>query len=129
MEHFANCGQVSKDVEKDPKSEHLLTNLRNSTVGDDYMQKKRYFIVNLLFSEFRVEDYDELCEDFSKIDKVVCLKYSYFKIFCFCLLNLLTAFIINLFIVWYPFLKLNFVYSSCSLKDAKFVGVYGRGNI
>jgi hypothetical protein len=88
---------------------------------------KGNFFINFLSSEFRVEDYDDLCEDFSKIDKVVCLKYSCFKIFCLSLLNLLTVFIINLFIVWYPSLKLSLIYSTCSLKEAKFVGVYGRG--
>ena len=79
------------------------------------------------FSEFRVENYDDLCEDFSKIKKIICLKYSYAKITALIFFNLLTAFLINLFIVWFPSLKLNFIYSKCPQREATFVGIYGLG--
>ncbi len=80
------------------------------------------------FSEFHIENYDDLCEDFSKIEKIFCLRYSSLKVSFLILLNLLTAFIINLFIVWYPSLKLFLIYKICDISKAEFVGIYGSGN-
>ncbi len=70
-----------------------------------------------------------MCEDFSKIDKIVSINYSTIKISFFVLLNILTAFIINLVIVWYPKLKLIFLYSESPLSKAKYVGIFGAGKI
>jgi len=44
-------------------------------------------------------------------------------------MNLITAFLINLFIVWYPRLKMVFIYSKTTIKNGKFVGIYGLGKI
>lgn len=41
------------------------------------------------------------------------------------ILNILTVFIIDLLIVWYPKLKLYLIYSEASLKNGKYVGIYG----
>jgi hypothetical protein len=92
------------------------------------IRERTFFILNI-FSEFRVENYDDLCEYFSKIEKVICLRNSVPKILLLILLNFFTAFIINLFIVWCPSLKLMFIYSKCSQQEAKFVGIHGSGKI
>ncbi len=75
--------------------------------------------------EFIIAQYDEMCEDFSKIDKIVCLRLSKIKIVFYILLNILTLCIINLFLLWFPSLRLIFLYSKCKLSEAKYVGIYG----
>ena len=93
--------------------------------------KLKYQTINrktiIYYSIFRVEEYDETCEEFSKIEKLVSLDYSTFKIVLFVFLNLLTVGLINLFLLWYPTSKLIFLYSNVPLSKAKFVGIYGNG--
>ncbi len=81
------------------------------------------------FSFYTVNEYDESCEDFSKIEKVIILDYSKPKLILFCLINLITVFLFSLIIVWYPELKLYFIYSKVSFKEGKFVGIFGSGKI
>jgi hypothetical protein len=85
------------------------------------------YITQLIYSEFKVQDYDEMCEEFSKIEKIVPLQYSVIKIIFFGFLNIITAFFITLFLVWFPKLQSYFLYETCKLKNAKFVGIYGTG--
>ena len=94
-------------------------NLNEKLISSDH-EKKYYYEIN---------DYDEICDDISKIEMIVCLDYNKFKIFILILLNLMTAFIINLFLVWFPKLQLYLLYSKVKLQDARFIGVYGKGNI
>lgn len=85
-------------------------------------------IYSQIKSTFIIAQYDEMCEDFSKIEKIICLKYDYFKIAFFLLINCFTFFFINLLLLWYPILKIRFIYSVCSLKDASFIGIFGSDN-
>jgi hypothetical protein len=77
---------------------------------------------------YKVEDYDEMCEEYSKITEIIPLRYSTFRIIVFCILNLLSAFLISLLLVWFPKLKIIFLYIKCTLSKAKFVGIFGTGN-
>jgi cation-transporting ATPase 13A2 len=78
--------------------------------------------------EFIIAQYDEVCEDFSKIDKLECLEYDRFKIALFIFLNIITIFSISLLVIWYPKLKLYFFYSIAPLNRASLIGVYGSDN-
>ena len=95
-------------------SEALLPKVDiNTTIS--FTQKKIY----------TVTEYDEMCEEYSRISKVVPLAYSPCKITLLAFLNIITAFIISLFIVWFPNLKLAFIYSHVPLSKATFVAIYG----
>lgn len=74
-----------------------------------------------------INEYDECCEEFSKIEKIQFIKYSPIKIVFFVIMNFFTAFLINLLIIWYPKLKMVFLYSQTNCKNAKFVQIYGKG--
>lgn len=129
MESNINKGNnfLIKEKEKDyDKTEKLIYKRKQSNVSS----KNKYFFYfkSTNFSVFYVNDYDESCEEFSKIEKLEIINYSPMKIILFLLLNLLTAFLINLFIVWYPKLKMVFIYSKTSMNKGKFVGIYGIGN-
>lgn len=76
-----------------------------------------------------INEYDESCEEFSRIEKVYILNYSKPKLILFALFNIITVFLINLFIVWYPKLKLYFIYSKVQVKDGQFVGIFGSGKL
>ena len=87
------------------------------------------FVEMNIKKSFIVEDYDEVCEEFSKIQEIISIRYSKPKIILFCFLNLFTAFLISLVIVWFPKLKILFLYNQCSIYEAKFVGIFGTGKI
>ena len=70
-----------------------------------------------------------MCEEISKIEKIVPIEINRIKIVMLFFLNLITCFLISLFIVWYPKLKLIFIYSVAKLEKAKLLAIYGKGNI
>jgi hypothetical protein len=82
---------------------------------------------NLIISVFEVKEYDENCEDFSKIEKVILLNYSKPKLILFFMINILTAFFINLLVIWYPELRFYFIYSEAGVNEGDFVAIYGLG--
>lgn len=65
-----------------------------------------------------VENYNPKCENHTKIDKIFYIEFSPFRIFLFILLNLVTAFIINLIAVWWPKLQYYLFYRVCSIENA-----------
>lgn len=76
-----------------------------------------------------VNEFDENCEEHSRIKKIVCLKFDTFKITLFVILNILTAGLISLFTVWFPSLQLCFIYKQTSIKEATKILIYGTGII
>jgi hypothetical protein len=68
-----------------------------------------------------------MCEEIAKIEKLIPLRYSMPKLTLLVLFNIITAFIIDLLIVWFPSLKLLLIYSQCSIEEAEFIAIYGRG--
>ena len=74
---------------------------------------------------YKVSFYDEICEDYSKIKEIIPISYSFIKIFFFQFLSICTLFIINFLTIWFPILKLIFIYKKTSLKNASFVCVIG----
>jgi hypothetical protein len=76
---------------------------------------------------YPITEYNDRCEEFSKINEIILLEINFFKVFLYFLLNLITGFFINLFLVWFPKLKLTFIYSPTSISKAKYAGIFGRG--
>jgi cation-transporting ATPase 13A2 len=70
-----------------------------------------------------------MCEEISKINKVVLIKVSYIKICFLILLNLISAFMVNLFLIWFSKLKLFLIYSHCPVYEANYVAIFGKGKI
>ncbi len=70
-----------------------------------------------------------MCTDLLKTETIKTIKFSTCKILLYILLNLITAFLINLFIYWFPKLKLIFLYSECRVTEAKYVAIYGTGKL
>jgi len=117
---FANTFKTQDILQNDDKKECLL--VKN-------IEKKPNIQQNNLNNVFEVKEYDESCEDFSKIEKVIVVNYSKPKLILFLLVNFLTAFTINLFVIWYPKMKFYFIYSEADINEGEFVAIYGSGNI
>lgn len=104
----------------------------NKSLNVNNQQTKSPNVFTSLFnqnkSEFIIAQYDEVCEDFSKIEKLVCIEYSIIKILLYIILNIMTLLAINLLVFWYPEYKLYFFYSKCSLSKARYVGIFGSDN-
>jgi hypothetical protein len=68
-----------------------------------------------------------MCEDISKIGKILTLDISYLKLGFLIFLNIITAFTVNLFLIWFPKLKLYLVYSRSPIGIARYVGIFANG--
>lgn len=115
---FANTLKKQEQAQNDDKKECLLV---KSTEKNKNTQEK---IIN---SVLEVKEYDQSCEDFSKIEKIIIINYSKPKLILFALINFFTAFIINLIVIWYPELQFYFIYSEADVNEGEFVAIYGSG--
>ena len=68
-----------------------------------------------------------MCDENSQIQKIYTLDHDFKKFLLLFITNIFTCFLINLFLVWYPRLKLFLIYSKVSIEKAKYVCIYGRG--
>jgi cation-transporting ATPase 13A2 len=100
-------------TEVDEKEEHLL-----------YVEN--FVDPTLSKSEFKVDEYDETCPEFLKIDKIVCLQLLPYKLFIFHLINFCTLFMLSLLIRWFPELELRLLYSTTTMSDCSYLGIYGK---
>ena len=73
-----------------------------------------------------MQEYDLSCDDFSKIEKIQSLQRNSCKLFFFIVLSVLTLGLANLFMVWFPKLKLFFIYSLCDVEKATYFGIFGQ---
>jgi hypothetical protein len=78
-------------------------------------------------SEFCIDGFDDKCEEHFRIDRIVFIKLNGWKIFLYVILNILTMFIINLFIIWFPKLRLNLLYTTSTYTDSDLIVIYCRG--
>jgi hypothetical protein len=83
----------------------------------------------LNLSEFTIESYDEMCEEIAMVNRIITLDISYPKIALLIFLNILTALSINLFLIWFPKLKLYLLYSTSPIEKAKYVGLFAKGKL
>ena len=75
-------------------------------------------------NEYFVSSYDIRCEDHLKIQKLIPLEKNNCKYFIYILLNIITFFLINILIQWYPTLLLYIYYSKSTLEKATHIGIY-----
>lgn len=75
--------------------------------------------------EYTIMSYDDHCEEYSRIEKIIPLKKSTCKFTLLIILNVCTVCLIDLFLMWFPTLKLYLIYSVTDLKEATYVGIYG----
>ena len=75
-------------------------------------------------NEYFVNSYNINCEEHLKIQKLIPLIKNKFKYCFFILLNIITFFIINIIIQWYPTILLYIYYSKSTLEKATHIGIY-----
>ena len=76
--------------------------------------------------EILIESFDEHCEIFSRIKKVVPLKKSKEKIFLLIILNIFTFSLSYFFLLWFPKLYIYLYYKKCDLFEAEFLGIFSN---
>ena len=108
------------------KSNNLLNDTEQSEDSDyDLLvaekEKQRKIITN---DEYYVSSYDVKCEEHLKIEKLIPLVKNNFKYSIYIALNIITCFLINILIQWYPTLLLYIYYSKSTLEKATHVGIY-----
>ena len=75
-------------------------------------------------NEYFVNSYNINCEEHLKIQKLIPLIKNKFKYCFFILLNIITFFLINIIIQWYPTILLYIYYSKSTLEKATHIGIY-----
>jgi cation-transporting ATPase 13A2 len=100
-------------TEVDEKEEHLLFVETNEDP-------------TLIKSEFKVEEYDETCPEFLKIESIICLKLLQSKVFVYFFLNIFTLFVISLIFRWFPELEIKLIYNICKINECTHLAVYGK---
>jgi hypothetical protein len=69
-----------------------------------------------------------MCEPSSKIEKIIGLRISNYKVLLYILLNFFTLFFINLLVLWYQKLKMKLIYEKCGVHEATHFGILGTDN-
>ena len=71
-----------------------------------------------------VKEYDNSCEEMSKIDKIIALKTHPLKLFMFFFICIVTLGLPYILSVWFPKLQLFLIYSNCDIEVATHCGIY-----
>ena len=110
---------------KNEEEENLMNSERLLEIDNDLNNKKsKNYKISNEYEQY-VDNYDEMCEEHTKIIKVQSLSYSQIGIFFLIILSILTCFLIDLLLIWFPKLKLYLIYKKVILKDAQFIVIYG----
>ena len=88
------------------------------------IEKKGNKKKSLKNNEYFVSSYDIKCEEHLKIQKIIPLVKNNFKYCIYITLNILTLFLINILIQWYPTILLYIYYSKSCLDKATHIGIY-----
>ncbi len=115
--------QIVSNNNKENKNEfsiHDDSNKRLSTV-------EKYDLPNEV-KDYKITSYPVNCEEFSRINKIIPLRKNKCKFAILIILDIITVFIINLFIAWFPQLNLYLIYDIVPLNEATNIGVYGKDN-
>ena len=75
-------------------------------------------------NEYFVNSYNINCEEHLKIQKLIPLVKNKFKYCIYIFLNIISFFLINIIIQWYPTILLYIYYSKSSLDQATHIGIY-----
>ena len=74
---------------------------------------------------YYVNKYSENSEEYTHIKKIIPLQITPLKRCIYITLNILSFGIINLFMKWFPVLKIYFRYNVTNLMKASYLGIYG----
>ena len=74
---------------------------------------------------YYVNKYSENSEEYTHIKKIIPLQITPLKRCIYITLNILSFGIINLFMKWFPVLKIYFRYNVTNLTKASYLGIYG----
>ena len=74
--------------------------------------------------EILIESFDEQCEIFSRIKKVVPLKKSKEKKILFIILSIFTLSLSYFVLLWFPQLYIYLYYKRCDLFEAEYLGIF-----
>ena len=69
-----------------------------------------------------------MCEPSSKIEKIIGLRISSYKLLIYLILNLFTLFFINLLVLWYHNLRMSLIFEKCGVYEATHFGILGSDN-
>jgi cation-transporting ATPase 13A2 len=81
---------------------------------------------NVERTEFIIDEYDETCPEYLKIEKIICLTLPFYKNVLFYTINAITLCLFNLILTWFPELYL-YIYERCNFSQCQFLGIYGKG--
>ena len=110
---------------KNEEEESLMNSERLLEIDNTLnIKKKQNYKIPTEYEQF-IDTYDEMCEEHTKIIKVQTLSYSSIRIFYLIILSILSCFLIDLFLIWFPKLQLYLIYKNVSLKDAQFIVIFG----
>jgi len=93
-----------------------------------YSNDKKEYKKFVRIKEYYISQYDDMCEDYAKIEKLLPVKINYPLFIIYIFLNIITLGIFSLFFIWFPSLKLIFIYKPCVLSQAKYIAVYGNND-
>ena len=117
------------DIESGTIENNLLENEINTNSSLSNLNKSNSNLINNSNTNiFTVSNYDENCEEHFKINSIVPIKINNCKLAFLIFLNIITLGIINLFIVWFPSLKLKLIYSQTNLEKANYVFISCKDN-
>ena len=91
-------------------------------------EKKEYAAKIDEFKTYYISQYDDMCEDYAKIEKIIPVKTNYPLFILFIILNIFTLGIFGLSFTWFPSLKLIFIYKGCSLSEGRYIAVFGKND-
>ena len=74
---------------------------------------------------YYVTKFSENSEEYTHIKKIIPLQITPLKRFIYITLNIISFGIINLFMKWFPVLKIYFRYNVTNLMKASYLGIYG----
>ena len=105
------------------KTKNNLFNKENENIK--IKKKKSIPDIKLKENEILVTNFDERCEDYSRIEKIIPLQKNNIKFSIFIFLNIITVGILYLVTIWFPKLNLYLIYSKTTIENADFIGIYG----
>ena len=101
--------------------EPVIIKEQSLTVHED-PEMKKYLSENQ--KGYKVIKYANNCEEHNQIAFIIPLKSTTGKFIIFVILNICTVGLINLFIAWFPKIKLYIYYSVTSLELASHLGIF-----
>ena len=112
-------------------SNNSIENKNDISIQDDsnkHLSTMEKFELPKIIKDYKITSYPDNCEEFSRINKIIPLKKNCCKFTILIILDIITVFIINLFIAWFPQLNLYLIYDIVPLSEATCIGVYGKDN-